>query len=141
METKNYKRISNLIGFLLGIVLFKEILDYPFLLKNMSDHPANIYIPQGAYVIGLMCLIAFYMTILQNIKKRGVFIRKNEAAFRLYGFAILIMGLSADILFNIIIGDSPSGARMLAVIGGTLMFVSYIFKIGIKMQEEQELTI
>lgn len=141
MGTKEIKRLSNLIGFLLGFLLLSDVVNYPFLLKHTSNQPANTLIPQGIYVLGLICVIAFYITILQNIKKRGVFIRKNEITLRYYGFAILLMGLSSDILFNIMTGDRPSGTRMLAVMGGTFMLFSCIFKLGIKMQEDQELTI
>lgn len=78
---------------------------------------------------------------MQNIKKKGVFIRRNEITFRYFGFAILFLGFLSDILFNFMTDDRPSGARILAFLGGTLVFVSYIFRIGIKMQEEQDLTV
>lgn len=141
MEIKNYKRICNLIGFLLGIAVFKDIMDYPFLLVNLSENSGNNLIPQGIFVLGLISLLVFYATILQNIKKKGVFIRRNEVTLRYFGFLILSMGLLSDILFAYLTGDRPSGPRILAILGGTLVFVSYIFKIGIKIQEEQEFTI
>ena len=141
MEIKHYKRISNLIGFLLGIFVFKDILDYPLLFTNLSESSTNNLIPQSIFILGSMFLIAFYATILQNIKKRGVFIRRNEITFRYFGFVILFLGLLSDILFAYFTSDRPSGTRILAILGGTLVFVSYIFKIGIKIQEEQELTV
>jgi hypothetical protein len=53
----------------------------------------------------------------------------------------MVLALSCDILFNWLTGERPSGSRILAVLGGTLVFVSLIFKIGIKMQDEQGLIV
>lgn len=125
----------------MGAFIATDIVDYPYLFKDFSQNPINFLIPQGVYVLGLVSLIACYATILQTIKKKGVFIRRNEKTFRYFGFFILLMGFSADILFAYLTDERPSGARILAFLGGTLVFVSYLFKIGIKMQEEQDLTV
>lgn len=140
MDVKQLKMISSIIPFLLGVIAFKDIVDYPFLFKNLSDHSLNTLIPQGIFVLGLLCVFVFYYIILRNIKTKDIFISQNEKVFRYFGFVIFFLGLFADILFNIITDERPSGSRMLALFGGTLVFVSYIFKIGIKMHEEQEFT-
>ncbi len=92
MEIKYYKRINNLTGFIMVFFILSDVLNYPFLFIDATETPSNNLICQGIFVLGLVCLITFYATILRTIKKEGV-------------------------------------------------FISYIFKVGIKMQEEQELTI
>lgn len=141
MKTKDYRRLSNFLAFLMGFFILADVLDYPFYLFDKTDDPTFFPVPQGVYVFGLLCLIVFYATILHNIKKKGVFIRKNELVFRYFGFIILIMGFSSDILHNYIADDRPAAPRLLAVLGGTLVLISYLFRIGIKMQEDQDLTI
>lgn len=141
MEIKHYKLLSNLLGFILGAFILSDVLNYPFLFENLSKNPVDVLIPQGVYVLGLVCLIACYATILQTIKKRGVFIKRNEKTFRYFGIAILVLGATADVLFKNTTDVETSAPRILAFLGGTLVFVSLIFRVGIKMQEEQDLTI
>lgn len=141
MEIKHYKLLSNLLGFLLGAFIFGEVLNYPFLFEDLSKNPIEFLIPQGFYVLGLLCIIACFATILQTIKKKGVFIKSNERIFRYFGLAIVVLGITSDLLFSYMTDHRPTEARMLAFIGGTLAFVSLIFQVGIKMREEQDLTI
>lgn len=142
MEIKNYKRVTNLLAFLIGLLIAKDIHDYPYYFtEGYGDSIPNHIIPQTIYVIDLIILIVFYIVITKNIKKKGVFNRRNELTFFYFGLVILFLALSSDILFNWLTGERPSGARILAILGGTLVFVSLIFKIGIKMQEEQDLIV
>ncbi|MDO5665712.1 MAG: DUF2975 domain-containing protein [Bacteroidia bacterium] len=140
MEIKHYRLISNLTSFLFGVFIFHDVLNYFFLFKD-ADYSVNFLIPQGIYVLGLICLIVCFAIILETIKKKGVFIRRNERIFRYFGLVITALGFASDLLFNFLIDERTAQARMLGFIGGTLLFVSFIFKIGIKMQEEQDLTI
>ncbi len=141
MKIKHYKLLSGLWGFMLGAFMVGDIFNYPFLFNNLSENPVSFLIPQGIYVIGSICLIACLATILQTIKKKGVFIRKNEKTLRYFGVIIVILSVASDLLFDYMTGERPANARMLAFIGGILVFVSLIFQVGIKMQEEQDLTI
>ena len=141
MKIKNYKLISNLIAFLLGMFTFADVTNYPFLIGKMTEKDSGFIISQGVYVLGLICLIIFYGIILDNLKKRGIFIRRNEKAFRYFGITILVLGIASDVLYKNITEIDTAAPRMLALLGGTFIFISYLFKIGIKMQEEQELTL
>lgn len=141
MKIKHYKLISNLVGVTLGAFILSDVLNYPFLFEDLAKNPIDFLIPQGIYVLGLVCLIACYATILQTIKKKGVFTVRNEKTFQYFGVAILVLGVTADVLFKNTTEIETSAPRILAFLGGTLVFVSLIFKIGIKMQEEQDLTI
>ena len=141
MEIKHYKRLSSLIGFLLGILIFGDILDYIFFAKKILGNSTSLIIAHGFYIAGLISVFVFFLIILENIKKRGVFIRRNEKVFRYFGLAILVLGLTSDILHKNITDIETSAPRVLALLGGTFIFISFIFKIGIKMQEEQDLTI
>ena len=141
MKMKNYRLISNLTGIMLGAFAFSDIINYPFQIRRMLEKDQGYIISQGVYVLGLICLFIFYGIILDNLKKRGVFIKRNEKAFRYFGIAILIFGMASDILYKNITEIDTASPRILALLGGTFIFISYLFTIGIKIQEEQELTI
>lgn len=141
MEIKHYKQLSNLMGFLLGLLIFGDILDYVFFAKKVLGNSTSLIIAHGFYIAGLISVLVFFLIILQNIKKRGVFIGRNEKVFRYFGLTILVLGFTSDILHRSITDIETSAPRVLALLGGTLIFISFIFKIGIKMREEQELTI
>ncbi|MDO5523099.1 MAG: hypothetical protein Q4G48_03535 [Bacteroidia bacterium] len=141
MKTKNSKTASYITGFMLGAFLLKDIFKYPALLKNTSENPVSFLIPQGVYVLGLICLVIFFATILQTIKKNGVFVRKTEIKFRQFGFIIVLLAISSNILFEFLTGEYNINVRWLALLGGTIAFVSFILQVGIKLQEEQNLTI
>lgn len=141
MNIKKYKTASYISGFILSVFLLKDIFKYPFLLKNTLENPISFLIPQGVYVLGLICLVAFFVTILQTIKKNGVFVRKTEKTFRQFGFIIVLLAISSNILFDYLTGEYSTNARWLALLGGTIAFISFILQVGIKLQEEQDLTI
>ncbi|MBP1637489.1 MAG: hypothetical protein H6Q18_278 [Bacteroidetes bacterium] len=144
MESKKYRKFSNFISFLLGVFAMKDVFDFIETLTNYNNSTMlakYVLIAQGFFVVGVVLLIAFYFILLENIKKRGVFIRRNEKIMRYFGFSILILGTTSMIICNYWTKESTTSARMLALIGGTLIFVSYIFRIGIEIQEEQDLTI
>ncbi len=141
MKIKHYKFLSAFISFFTGAFICSEIVNYPSLFEKQSGYSTNMLIAQGVFIVGLLCLLALYAIILHNLNNKGVFTTKNEKAFRYFGFAILIFGVAADILFKNITDIETSAPRILAFLGATLVFISYLFKIGIKMQEEQDLTI
>lgn len=142
MEIKYYKRVSVIISFFLWLIIFNDIIEYLFDVFGGETDPAYFHIiPQTIYVIDLMILVVFYIVIIKNIENRGVFVKRNEVIFLWFGLVIAFLALSSDVLFNWLTGNRPSGPRILAALGGTLVFVSFIFKIGNKIQEEQDLTV
>ncbi|MDO5665713.1 MAG: DUF2975 domain-containing protein [Bacteroidia bacterium] len=141
MKAKHYKLLSYFIGFSMTIFLITDIFKYLFLLKNLSEQPASLLIPQGVYVLGLLFLIAFYIVILRSVNKKELFVKRNERTFRYFGLIIFILAFLSAKLFDFMTGDIPMNVRWLGLLGGTLAFMSFIFQAGIKLQEEQELTI
>lgn len=139
MEIKDLRKLSFIIGILMGAFVLHLIIDFFW---NISKFSTETILPQGFFVLGLICLFVFYFVILGTIKKKGVFIRINERLLRYFGLAILFLSITSNLLFAHLI-DTPNheGSSTLAVLGGTLIFLSFIFKIGIKIQEEQELTV
>lgn len=143
MKSKKYKHISGIMGFLLGFFGLKEVLD----LIPVSSHspifdiPKNILLAQVCYATAIVVLVVFFAVLSNNIKKHGVFIRKNEKLFRFFGLVILLISLISTIIYNYWTNEPSTAPRMLILIGGILIYVSSIFRIGIEMNEEQELTI
>lgn len=141
METKKLRIVNSLVGFILGAFTFGDILDFIFLYSDVFEKSKSLIIAHGIYVAGLILIFVFFALILRNIKKGAVFTARNEKLFRYFGIAILVLGMVSDVLHKQTTDVETAAPRVLALLGGTLIFTSIIFKIGIKMQEEQELTI
>lgn len=142
MKIKHYKFISSLLAGLLYAFTLPTIGNYFIQFnKNLQINSISFIIAQGLLVLGLVCLIFFFVIILDNINKQGVFVRKNEITLRYFGLAIFLLGLLSDIVFINFTDFDSAGSRILIALGITVLFISLIFKIGIKIQEEQELTI
>ena len=93
-----------------------------------------------AFGIFAVCLLFFFF--VANVRKGLVFVSENQYLLMIYGIIIAGLGLLSYIINQI---SSPSNSifnsGLLVLIGLCFVFISFIFKIGIKMQEEQELTI
>lgn len=82
--------------------------------------------------------------IFNNVRRKIVFHKKNAQILRIFGTFILYIAVISMFLNNRFLPVYEyeiTRFGLLSVIGGCLYFFSYVFKIGIKMQEEQELTI
>ncbi|MBR4643580.1 MAG: DUF2975 domain-containing protein [Bacteroidaceae bacterium] len=91
---------------------------------------------------GISSLIDFVKFIL-NVNRDKVFVRENVTLLRKCAWKIIGLILSAVIIL-IIIKDEPADIFEIASSGVECIFyfiVAEVFEIGIKLREEQELTI
>lgn len=86
---------------------------------------------------------ALVFVILREVKRKQVFTRKNARLVSYIGAAAVFGGIAQNIVMNIVYKDSTaqSGDMTYLILGLFILFVSCLFNIGIRMREEQDLTV
>lgn len=92
-----------------------------------------------AFGIFAVCLLFFLF--VANVRRGLVFVSENQLLLMIFGIIIAGLGMLSYIINKISSSNSIFNSGLLVLIGLCFVFISFIFKIGIKMQEEQELTI
>ena len=92
-----------------------------------------------------VCAICSWLTflIIREVKRRRVFTRLNAQYITLIGCAATFGGIAQNVVVNLVHEDTAnhSGDMTYLVLGLLLLFIASLFNIGIRMKEEQELTI
>ena len=92
-----------------------------------------------------VCAICSWLTflIIREVKQRRVFTRLNAQYITLIGCAATFGGIAQNVVVNLVYEDTAnhSGDMTYLVLGLLLLFIASLFNIGIRMKEEQELTI
>ena len=92
-----------------------------------------------------VCAICSWLTflIIREVKQRRVFTRLNAQYITLIGCAATFGGIAQNVVVNLVYEDTTnhSGDMTYLVLGLLLLFIASLFNIGIRMKEEQELTI
>ena len=92
-----------------------------------------------------VCAICSWLTflIIREVKQRRVFTRQNAQYISLIGSAATFGGIAQNVVVNLVYEDTTnhSGDMTYLVLGLLLLFIASLFNIGIRMKEEQELTV
>lgn len=92
-----------------------------------------------------VCAICAWLTflIMREVKRRRVFTRLNAQYITLIGCAATFGGVAQNAIVNLVYEDAPlqSGDMTYLILGLLLLFIASLFNIGIRMKEEQELTV
>ena len=93
----------------------------------------------------VVCAICAWLTflIIREVKQRRVFTRQNAQYISLIGSAATFGGIAQNVVVNLVYEDTTnhSGDMTYLVLGLLLLFIATLFNIGIRMKEEQELTV
>lgn len=93
----------------------------------------------------VVCAVCSWLTflIIREVKQRRVFTRLNAQYITLIGCAATFGGIAQNVVVNLVYEDTTnhSGDMTYLVLGLLLLFIASLFNIGIRMKEEQELTI
>lgn len=112
-----------------------EKQEHPNNLSGKYFRKASLYYPwlYAAFSSNLM---------LRNVKRNLVFVRANANLIYYIGLIIEFNGILQAILNEFAPVTNPRQTYMIYVlIGVFIIFIGYLFQIGIRMKEEQELTI
>lgn len=92
-----------------------------------------------------VCAVCAWLTVLimREVKRRRVFTRLNALYITLIGCAATFGGIAQNVVVNLVYEDAGnhSGDMTYLVLGLLLLFIASLFNVGIRMKEEQELTI
>ena len=117
--------------------------------KDASDTFIWFALVQGIKAYTMFFIAALIYFLARNVRNGSVFTSANQRILLAIGGSTVISGGSTVIsgaLINAIINCSPlemptDTSLLLIIIGLFIVLVSLMFKIGIRMQEEQDLTV
>lgn len=122
----------------------KEELGYPSVnWHDVSKAELIVLLVGGVFflILGIISFIKFIQFIL-NINKGNVFVKNNIPLLRWMGCSYIYFFVYSFVLNNIIECDEWIGeGNDTFVLGMFCLIIAEVFAIGIKLKEEQELTI
>ena len=138
--------VSPIVGIIMGVKDATEINNNGFTIGPES----NIYVLGIGFVAGLVglgfgiALIVNFVKFILNVNRNKVFTWKNVSLLRWYGISMLVTVACTPIMvfaFNMNIGNDWTYLFENIFEALFALIVAEVFCIGIKLQEEQNLTI
>lgn len=147
-QIKNLIFILFMIGIIAGgitILDFLRIMDIEGTLKtDASDVTLWRMVIYGVGAIGTIILAVLFFVLFRNANKGNILEKRNVNWLKVLGNAVMYIGLACIVMIHAFL---PTGSietaryYLLVIFGGSFLFFAYIFEIGIKLKEEQELTV
>ncbi len=111
--------------------------------KDNTDNLIVKLLPENVTLLAMVvCSVLIYL-MLRNVQKGLVFTKLNSDLIMTIGVVLECNGI-LQMAFNAFLSDSMDGNTIPMVyllLGVFFLFIACLFKIGIRMQEEQDLTI
>ena len=142
MKTKHLIYTCYIISLITSIIASWNIVSLINLFKENTYQITKEFITPVSLTLGVVLIGLSIASLISNVQKGLVFIRKNQRILLYYGIAVTAISIIAYIgtpLYSESLASTA--ANLLSIFGVFLIFFAIIFKIGIKLQEEQELTI
>ncbi len=89
--------------------------------------------------IVLICISVFIVKLVRNVRRGEVFVIKNAQYLKIIGVIVALGSLAQH--YTSATNDSFGSYMTLYLLGMFIMMLGIIFRIGIRMKEEQDLTI
>lgn len=150
-EPKEPKRrialIMNVLFYFCGLCIGGGIVRNLTLCYELGkDDTANFIwhiLPESVTMLVMtICGLCIFL-ILRNVKKEEVFVYQNSSLIQTIGVLIALNGLFQVTLSWVTPEGVPTDTsyRIFVLLGVFIIFMGYLFKMGVRMREEQELTI
>ena len=111
--------------------------------KDNTDNLIVKLLPENVTLLAMVvCSVLIYL-MLRNVQKGLVFTKLNSNLIMTIGVVLECNGI-LQMAFNAFLSDSMDGNTIPMVyllLGVFFLFIACLFKVGIRMQEEQDLTI
>lgn len=125
-----------LIGFLRNATLCWQLG------KDNTDDFVWQILPESITLTAMTICSVLIFLLLQEVRKRQVFTKLNSNLIMAIGIVLECNGIVQNVLRNFIAdGRSNSSYMIYILLGAFFLFIACLFKLGIRMQEEQELTV
>jgi hypothetical protein len=147
MKTKSLIQFCNIFAVFSAFYGVSKFLGIFNLCYKLGKDDTNTLIwqvlVQGIEAWGIVLCCILFFTLASRAKKDRIFIVENEKFMLIFGCVIILLGIILYLLVSMLpINDhSTSAAMMFCLIGMIFAFFAFIFQIGRRMQEEQDLTI
>lgn len=142
MNKKSLFFICYFLSFLMSVFAAMNMVALIDILKKGIPSTYGEVITQASITLGIILFGLLFAQLTSNVQKGWVFVRKNQKLMLYYGIPILALNIPAYMGTPLFPSSMASVSANLLSIGGIfLVFFSIIFKIGIKIQEEQNFTI
>ena len=153
MSLKNkiaQKREKNLIILLSGFCayvfmgsVFRNIMLAYELGKDDTDTFIWHMVPQSVAMLLMMFCAGLIIKMLYNLKHKSVFVRENVRLVQYLGLAVMVYGAFLGIWKHVSpVEETIAFMRdAFLLLGGFILLIGSVFKAGIRMKEEQDLTI
>ena len=92
--------------------------------------------------VALVCGVTV-IVIMREVKHRRVFTHKNANLVTVIGCVTVFGGIAQNVINNLVYENITKAYSdiMFMIIGVFILFIACLFKIGIRMKEEQDLTV
>ena len=111
--------------------------------KDDTDNLIVKLLPENVTLLAMVvCSVLIYL-MLRNVQKGLVFTKLNSDLIMTIGVVLECNGI-LQMAFNAFLSDAVGGNTIPMVyllLGVFFLFIACLFKVGIRMQEEQDLTI
>lgn len=111
--------------------------------KDDTDNLIVKLLPENVTLLAMaVCSVLIYL-MLRNVKKGQVFTKRNSDLIMSIGLTLECNSI-LQMTFNPFLSDTKAGntiPMIYLLLGVFFLFIACLFKIGIRMKEEQDLTI
>lgn len=126
----------------LGISIMDNILLCFELGKDNSEDFGWQILPRIVTMVVMAVCSILILVLLRNVKRRNVFTMENAGLVLYIGLAVECNGIFQWLLSKFDLGIDFSQTYMIYLLLGVfIILIGYVFKIGVRLKEEQDLTI
>ena len=100
-------------------------------------------VPQSVAMLLMMFCAGLIIKMLYNLKHKSVFVRENVRLVQYLGLAVMVYGAFLGIWKHVSpVEETIAFMRdAFLLLGGFILLIGSVFKAGIRIKEEQDLTI
>ena len=110
--------------------------------KDDTDDFLWIMLPQSVTLLAMAVCSILIFCLLRNVKRKEVFTKENSTLIVAIGGIVELNGLLQGFFGTFVsVSNLRQTCLIYILLGVFILFIGCVFKIGVRMKEEQELTI
>ena len=110
--------------------------------KDNTDDFLWIMLPQSVTVLAMAVCSILIFCLLRNVKRKEVFTKENSTLIVAIGGIVELNGLLQGFFGTLVSVSNLRQTYLIYILLGVfILFIGCVFKVGVRMKEEQELTI
>ncbi|WP_320908778.1 MULTISPECIES: DUF2975 domain-containing protein [Bacteroides] len=110
--------------------------------KDNTDDFLWIMLPQSVTLLAMAVCSILIFCLLRNVKRKEVFTKENSTLIVAIGGIVELNGLLQGFFGTLVSVSNLRQTYLIYILLGVfILFIGCVFKVGVRMKEEQELTI